>query len=251
MPNDLRDLWIDEVSLVDDGANHEAHVVLWKSRDRLTSHQPEGVSMSPSASKTEAHMPELDISKLPPDAQEFISGMAKSHEAMEKALSEAKAELAKRQPAKGTDDIVKSAPPEVRALLAKTNKRLAEAEKMAREERDHRLTQEAITKARTEYKALAVDHAELGTVLKRLHDTDADLAAKVETVLKAATAQAEAGDIFKAVGSTGAKVTGAEERLEALAKAKAEGSDLTYEQAFAEALDENPELYAQYMEEAV
>ena len=130
-------------------------------------------------------------------------------------------------------------------LVKRANDRAEEAERIAKAERDHRLNQEFVSKARA-LTNLPVSATEFGPVLKKLHDVlSEEEVALVEKALSAAnetTAQ-----YFEEVGKRGtnAMIDG---RLDDVAKSLVEkNSDMTMEQARAKALEADPSLYDEYL----
>lgn len=151
--------------------------------------------------------------------------------------------------------LLKSLPEGVRAMLKAQDERVAKAEAAVAKERDTRLDSEAVSKSRDTFKSIAVDHAALAPALRRVALIDGDLAKAVETALKAADAQLTAGGtiLTTEVGKSSAAAgdaTGAYEQLTVKAKEiHAAGGAPTIEQAFAKAVDSNPELYKAYTAE--
>lgn len=155
------------------------------------------------------------------------------------------------------EDVLKSAPAEVRAAFELMEKAAREAqierdaaEETLRKERAERADAEAIVKARESYGSLGLDASVVGPALRRLADSDAGLAKSVESVLAAANAKVESADIFSEIGKSRPVMGGAYERAEALAKAAvAGGSSATFEQALTDVFGSNPDLYSQYRAE--
>lgn len=150
--------------------------------------------------------------------------------------------------------LLKSLPENVREMIKAQDARVAAAEAAVAKERDTRLDGEAVTKSRDTFKSLAVDHDTLAPALRRVELISPDLAKSVQTALKAADAQlATAGVITAVVGKdagAGAGEEGAYAQLTAKARElHAAGTAPTFEQAFAKAVESNPELYKAYTAE--
>lgn len=138
----------------------------------------------------------------------------------EKDLADAQAELKKAKPEPTPDPkpVDKSdLTPEVRAIVEKAEadaqlekaerekltKRVEDAEKLAKAEKDERLTRDFIAKAEA-FKALPVTPGDFGIVLKSIHGgVDTKTFEALEAVLKAADEQIEKGDLFKEHGRAG------------------------------------------------
>jgi hypothetical protein len=155
------------------------------------------------------------------------------------------------------EDLLKSVPEAVRKMLddqaAAVSNALAKAaasEDELRKERAIRADEAAIAKAAA-WTSLSIDAAEVGPMLRKMAEVDADLAAAVETVLSAANAQAESAGIFAEIGKAGRpESTDAYETLEGLAKSAVEaGLSPTFEQAFVKVAEQNPDLYVRHLNE--
>jgi hypothetical protein len=127
-----------------------------------------------------------------------------------------------------------------RAAVEKANKRIAEAEKIAKAERDLRIQREAVTKAQA-LPMIAEDPNELAELLIALDGTPEG--AKVEKMLKAANEAIAKGDLFSEMGRTGAGVTSGTAVEAAAAEIRKADPNLTPEQAIAKAYEANPDLY--------
>jgi len=136
---------------------------------------------------------------------------------------------------------------EAEAKLADVQKRAAEAEASLDKMRDEKDTADAIAKA----KSLNFGKAEeVGPLLMRVNKglTTAADAELLERLFKAAGEQGKVTHLFKSVGSDVA-VDG---DPEVLIKAKAgeiqkANNGMTFEQAYAKAMEENPSLYNAYI----
>lgn len=165
-----------------------------------------------------------------------------------KLKGERDAAVAKAKDAEATDeDVLKSLPEPLRkrflALEASDKAKDAEIAKMRTDAEER----EAIAKAAE----LKVGDAKvLGPILLRIRKgtTTADDAAQVEQLLKASAAQAQAGGLFQTLGSTVSDVADPEAVLKAkAAEIKKANPKLSHEQAYTQALDENPDLYNAYV----
>lgn len=132
-------------------------------------------------------------------------------------------------------------------LVKKANERAEAAETIAKAERDHRLTQEFIAKARG-FANLPLDAKEFGPVLKRLHDTMSEDDVKlIEKALS--TANESVSNYFGEIGKRGDNAV-LTDRLESIAKSMTESdSSMTMEQARSRALEQDPSLYDEFLQE--
>lgn len=131
--------------------------------------------------------------------------------------------------------------------LQDSNKQLA---KDLAHEKDIRVEKEFVGRA----KALGYhgDKAEeMGKVLKTAKDhMDEKQFEALEKELKSKNDNLKAGNIFGQIGSDQGGVSKSDDKLDAAAEEiRKADSDLTKEQAIAKALDENPDLYNEYLDE--
>jgi len=134
--------------------------------------------------------------------------------------------------------------------VSKANERATEAETIAKAEREHRLNQEYIAKARA-YTNLPVDAEEFGPVLKKLDETlSEDEQGIIEKVFNAANERVAAGGTFDEIGKRGIDGYEAVSKLDAEAKALVEKTEgLTMEQARTQILEQDPSLYDEFLQE--
>jgi len=181
-------------------------------------------------------------------------------------LEKTKAELDKSKKMKKADEteevetvdsLIKSAPEPLRKMLADLEQeksdalaKAAQAEEVLKSERTTRANAEAVEKAKA-WKFLSLDAEKIGPALRQLAEVDAELAKSVEEALTSVNAQAESANIFAEIGKSANPTTGnAYEQLTSMAKSATETNNgLTFEQAFANAVNTNPDLYAQYLSE--
>jgi hypothetical protein len=127
-----------------------------------------------------------------------------------------------------------------REAVKKANARIAEAETIAKAERDLRIQREAVTKAQT-LPMIAEDPNELAELLIALEGTPEG--AKVEKLLMAANEAISKGNLFSEMGRTGAGVTSGNAVEAAASELRKADPNLTPEQAIAKAYETNPDLY--------
>ncbi len=155
------------------------------------------------------------------------------------------------------DSLIKSAPEPLRKMLASLEQektdalaKAAKTEEVLKSERTAHANAAAIEKAKA-WKFLSLNAEEFGPALRQLEEVDADLAKSVEEALASVNAQAESANIFAEIGKSANPTSGnAYEQLTSMAKSATEtNSGLTFEQAFATAVNSNPDLYQQYLNE--
>lgn len=156
-----------------------------------------------------------------------------------------------------TASLVKEAPEPLRKMLEDLEKSAQEAtaranaaEEILKAERVARANSEAIEKAKA-WKFLGLDAEKVGPALRQLAEINEELAKSVEEALNSVNAQAESANIFAEIGKSANPTTGdAYTQLTSLAKSLTETKNgMTFEQAFANAVKSNPDLYQQYLSE--
>lgn len=146
-----------------------------------------------------------------------------------------------------TEDVFKGLDPRVVEHIRKMESDTADAQKIAKAERDQRLTSERIAKAET--LVLPIDNTETVALLKALDESGSEeLRTAVDGLLtKVSNAYKDSG-IFTEVGTGAPGSTDTDSSIEKIAKAAREADPtLTPEQALAKAYDENPSLYDDYL----
>jgi DNA repair exonuclease SbcCD ATPase subunit len=274
MPQKLTDMIIDEISLVDDGANQHADVVIVKrnapAEGDTGSEGNSGDFETASADDKEFQMDMENLAKALEDAEAKLETLEKRTTDAEAALADATSvikakdaeieELQKGYKAKAeksadgdADDededkqVMKSLPESIRKRIEDFEKRAAEAETTLAKMREEKDTAEAIAKA----KSLNFGKAEeVGPLLMRVakgRTTQAD-ADTLERLFKAAGEQGKVTHLFRSVGSD----TAVDGDPEVLMKAKADeiqkaNKGMTFEQAYVQAVETNPSLYNAYI----
>lgn len=243
----LIDLGIEETSGVDHPAHLEEGWIVMKAADK------------------QAVTDVLDRIRAATDNQEaFVTNdletmLAETQDALAKA-NERIAELESFDidfESEEVDTVLKSLPEPIVKMVADARDEAEQALAKAREteallaqERSARADEHAIAKAAT-WTNLSLDANEVGPMLRRLAEVDADLAKSVEMALDSANAQAESAGIFAEIGKSTGPVSGsAYGEISSLAKAAvAGGTASTFEQAIAQIAGTNPDLYVRYMNE--
>lgn len=275
MAQKLTDMIIDEISIVDDPANEQARVVITKAKaapegqtgsegnsdnietasaDQYKEFQMDMENLAKALEDAEAKLETLekrttDAEAALADATEVIKAKEAEIEELQKGYK-AKAEKSDDGDADDEDEdkkVMKSLPEPIRKRFEEFEKRAAEAETKLAKMAEEKETAEAITKA----KSLNFGKAEeVGPLLMRVakgQTTVAD-AETLERLFKAAGEQGKVTNLFRSVGSD----TAVDGDPEVLLKAKAEeirkaNTGLTPEQAYAQAMDQNPSLYNAYV----
>jgi hypothetical protein len=145
---------------------------------------------------------------------------------------------------------MKSAPTSVVKMITDLKKQAEEATAELRKEREARADAQSVEKAKG-WANLNLNAEKVGPALRRLSETDSELAKSVEEILSSVNAQAESASIFAEIGkSADFKSGNAYERMTTLAKsAVEEGVAKSMAQAIADVASKNPDLYSQYLSE--
>lgn len=152
---------------------------------------------------------------------------------------------------KAIEDVKKSATPEMEAIqkkledMAKTNEVLAKALEV---EKDQRITKEFEEVAKA-YKDLpGVEVAAFGKLLKDLNQKAPDQYAELVKTLDASKEMISKNNILmKEIGGGQVPENDASAQLEKLAKSIQEKEKVTYAVAYTKAVEENPQLYDEYI----
>ena len=154
------------------------------------------------------------------------------------------------EPKKEEEEYLKSAPTSVVKMITDLKKQADEATAELRKEREARADAQAVEKAKG-WANLNINAEKVGPALRRLSETDSELAKSIEEVLSSVNAQAESASIFAEIGkSADFKSGNAYERMTTLAKsAVEEGVAKSFAQAMADVASKNPDLYSQYLSE--
>lgn len=245
------------------GVDHPAHL----HEGWLVMKAASGESVEQVLAENEPEVPG-DVTSTEEDAvetTEIEKADKPSYEDLAAALEKANARIAEMEKEMGAgkapkddeEDMMKSAPESVRKAFESMQKAVADAqaqveatEASLRKERGERADAEAVVKARESYANLGLDPEMVGPALRRLADSDSDLAKSVEDILTAANAKVESADIFSEIGKSARPAGTAYEKAEAMAKAAvADGKSATFEQALSDVFTSDGDLYMSYLAE--
>lgn len=126
----------------------------------------------------------------------------------------------------------------------------AEALKIAKELKDEKILKEYVAKA-GELEHLPIQKDKHGAIFKTIGESHPQEFAEILNVLKAAERLVAKSTAFKEIGKHGEGATGS---AEAIVYEKARGlvgksDDLTFDEAVAKVMEDEPELYSRYEEE--
>ena len=240
------DLVVDRVDLVDEGANTAAFIKLYKRKERdaimdfneiIAKLKPEHAEViQEEIAKAKAEVPE-EIAKELSDTREKL-------DITETELTKMKEEVNKsKEPAKedNFEEVLKNLDPAVQKVFKSLQSQKEAAEQVAKQLNEQKEEEEAIKKAKT-LKALPVEEDKLVQVVKGVSDD-------VYEILKSAAKVLEESEIFEEVGKGkgGAGSTDAWSKIEKKADEIAKRDGITVEKAISVVINENPELYKEYL----
>lgn len=246
VPNLLMDLVVDRVDLVDEGANSAAFIKLYKRKEMET-----GMDFNEIISKLKPEHAEIIQAELAKAKTEVPEEIAKELSDTKVELESTKVELEKfktevnksKEPAKEDDfeEVLKSLDPAVQKVFKSMQAQKEAAEQVAKQLNAQKEEEEAIEKAKT-LKALPVEEEKLVQVVKGVSD-------EVYEILKSAAKVLEESEIFEEVGKgkSGAGSTDAWSKIEKKADEIAKRDGVTKEKAIGVVINENPELYKEYL----
>ena len=274
--NRLTDMEFDEISLVSRPANQLSKVVLYKSDNQETDvsditkghgkgskgmhKMPDGSMMADEDMEEEVMeddeeemMPkgkrvakgdDTDVVDLPSEVFEYISALEEANADLQNRVSKAEAMHEEED-----TDIMKSADPEIVALVKSFEERATAAEAIAKSERNHRLDREFISKASV-LTHLSVDASAFGKVLKSAAELlSSEQYATIWNALEAANTALAESQVFSEVGKSGDfdNESSFSNIDKAANKLLANNPEMTREQAISKSVQENPSLYTEYL----
>lgn len=246
VPNLLMDLVVDRIDLVDEGANSAAFIKLYKRKEMET-----GMDFNEIISKLKPEHAEIIQAEIAKAKAEVPVEVATELSDTKKALEESKAELEKikeevkksKEPAQeeNFEEILKNLDPAVQKVFKSLQAQKEAAEQVAKQLTEQKEEEEAIAKAKS-LKALPVEEDKLVQVVKGISDD-------VYEILKSAAKVLEESEIFKEIGKGkgGASSTDAWTKIEKKADEIAKRDNITKEKAIGVVINENPELYKEYL----
>lgn len=283
MPYALLDLVVDRVDLVDEGANSAAFIELYKRKETtkpmdlneiLSKMKPEHASVIQEVIDAK----DADLAKARNDldaANESLAGKEVELTSANDALAKANAEIEtlkakddscecdgeadedgkckscgkpkKKSAAFDETETIKAMPEAARALFEKMRAQKEAAEEQIRKANEEKAEAEAIAKAAS-LKAIPVEQEKLVGILKSCTTEVAELLTTINTAIEQ-TVLDEVGKTRGNGAATGGTSTSDEawSKLEKKAAEIATRDSVTKEKAMKIALEENPELYREYI----
>lgn len=246
---------LDEVSLVGNGDNVQAKVVISKAADtdKNTDQLSDTTTLLTTEDSEDSDMPdETPTDDLPTEVVDYVEGLeelvASAIDAGflgdldddgEDDLVDDEPELVGVSKSYDVEDIMKSNP-EIAAIVKAAEERAETAEAIAKHERNVRVEREMIEKA-SSLTFISDDRDDLASLLRSLYENVPEEAEAVEKLFRSANSQLRESAIFKEVGSG---LPGLSDPVRSATEAiRKEQPELTTEQAEALAYERNPHLY--------
>ena len=274
MPYLLEDLVVNRVDLVDEGANSEAFISLYKRKEQSTMDLKDIIAkLAPDhAATVNAELTRLtgELAKAKESATTVIAERETAEQALAKAngdlktatenlktandgLQKAKEDLdtckAELDTLKGSstsfdeEETMKSMPEPAKQLFMKMKQQKETAEENVRKSKEAEDNATAIAKA-AELKALPIETEKLAGVLK---GCSTELF-EVLTSINAAMDSAVLGEVGKsAPGAASASSDAAWGKIESKAAEIAKSTGISKAKAITKAVEENPDLYKEYL----
>jgi hypothetical protein len=252
MPKIIVDLEVDRVDLVDEGANSEAYIRLYKRKEHeptmnleeiLAKMKPEHVEVVRAAITAAAETNSTELAKAKEDLTASEAKLAK----VEADLHVAKEEVAKSKPkaADEFEEILKSASPEVAAFMKTMKVQKDLAEEAARVAIEKARNDEVVAKAKT-LTNLPVEQDALVTILKGASTEVLELLEKANSAIETSLLT----EVGKSKGNapSGLGANAAWGKLEKRASEIAARDKITVEKAMGVAMREHPDLYKEYVD---
>lgn len=275
MTTKLSNLRIDRVAMVDQGADQDAHMVMFK-RFNKEDDGKRSATTGKAVSKEDGNMPDLKLEALPEAlrehfdvegmTQEAVDAIAASHTAAADAVPEATQKIVDEQSTKlkeaekalsnksddddEDDDVTKGLTPEAAAFVKAATDKATDLEKRFEAEVEKREMRDATEIAKAQYANVpGLEPAVMGPILYRMEkntltDDDRD---KLTEALTAANNMVKTNTLLtQELGRSSAILPGDDDTIQKLAKRfESEDSELTKEQAYDKAL-QTPEGAAAY-----
>lgn len=273
MPYVLKDLVVDRVDLVDEGANSAAFIELFKRKEIsevmsleeiLSKLKPEHAEVIKQAIDAN----ESELAKARGDLEAANGALEEANSKLEEANATIETLKAKKCPECGEvldedgkcpngcttaksasfdeAETLKSMPENVREVFLKMRAQKEAAEELVRKNAEEKAEAEAIAKAAS-LKAIPVEQERLVGIIKSASQDVVDLLTSINAAIEATVLE----EVGKNAGNGAAKeVSTSDQAWEALEKKACEiakRDNVTKEKAMSTALSENPDLYREYL----
>ena len=255
-PHLLRNLSLNEISLVDKGANPGAQVLLFKRETSKEHDMPDDATKGLTPEQLETLEKATELVQANEDLTKSLDAMTKERDFAKDELTKVNARLIKLEKASAEggddkDDITKDLPEAVRKQLDAAETESAELKKRIEKMEEDTLTGIYVEKAKL-LKNLTQKPDDFGPILMRvsLNKVTPEDVVAMETVLTAANQAVTKLHVSSGTDLPGDNLDSAIAKLEKHAAVLIEAdAGLTEAAAFAKATENHPALYEQYLSE--
>lgn len=247
MTHKLVGLEVTRVDLVDEGANSEAFIKIYKKKEGGKTMKLEEILKSLDEEQAKVIQAEIDRGKK---AEEDLEKAKADLTASEQKVADLESEVNKSKKPEEEEEILKSVTPEVRAIIEKSRAQAKAAEESVKKMMEKESEKEAIAKAK-EVSGVGTSEEDLASLYKSLSARDEKLAEKVFDVLKTAHSVIAESEVFKEAGSGGEGAIGEDAawaKIEQKASEIAKSRTISKERAIDVVLEEYPEMYKEYIQ---
>jgi len=247
----LTNLVIDRVDLVDEGANSEAFIQLYKRKENTSNMNFTDIISKMNADEAKIVQAELDrlndeLSKSTTSNETLTKQVGELTVNLEKSNNQVNALNEQITKVKDTseDEILKSLSEPAKEIFKKMKLQKETAEEEVRKAAEAQVNAEAVAKA-SSLKALPVEQSELVNVIKK---ADKDVISMLEAVNKAIednvlVEKGASGDLNTTVLTKNEAWSKIEKRATAISAAE----QITFEKAIQKVIETEKELYKQYV----
>ena len=237
MPNYYLDLEVNRIDLVNEGANSEAYIKLFKRKGRSIMTFEEIIAkMKPE----HAEVVKAKFAEVNSQIDTLTTDLVKTKEDLTKVTDEVNKSKETKPEGATTEEVIKGLDPKVQEIFKSITAQKEAAETIAKQLNDEKVEKAAIEKAK-ELKNIPVEEAKLVEVTK-------SVSPEVFEVLKAASDAIDT-NVLKSVGSSNEGTSGADAwtQIEKKADTMAEAENITKQKAIAKVIKAEPKLYAEYL----
>ena len=249
MPNLIIDLEVDRVDLVDEGANSQAFIKLYKRKERQENMTFDEILAKLKPEHAEVVKQELAKAKaeVPENVAKELETLKADYQKVSEELQKMKNQTVQKSKEEQFEEILKQADPLVQEAFKSLKAQKEAAEETIRQLHEKAKHEEAVAKAK-ELKNLPVEEEKLVDIIKKIPD-------EIYEILKAVNAAMDNASIFKEIGKSGEEAIStvakssdaAWEKIEKAAKELAARENITKEAAVMRVVKEYPELYREYV----
>jgi hypothetical protein len=258
VPNFVLDLEVDRVDLVDEGDNSEAYIRLYKRKEQKTNMNYDEILakmdkadadvIRGEMAKAKAEVPAETAEELEKAKQEKADAEGKFQAAFDEGevMKSKLKQLEGKTEEPNFEEVLKSMDPSIQKMMRTMNEQRIAAEAVAKQLSDKAIQDEAVAKAST-LKSIPVEEAELVEVVK-------SASPQLMAVLTAANKAIEESVSFSEVGkskdnsaSNNADSDAAWAKIEKRADELVIEKKVSREKAVGMVIEEQPELYKEYM----